>query len=42
MKTAFVMHIVQLGQYETKSANTYFFLVLANFDSTNIGLADAL
>jgi hypothetical protein len=38
MKNAFMIQIVQLGQYGTKSANTEFFLVLAVFDPTNIGV----
>jgi hypothetical protein len=42
MKTAFVMQIVQLGQYETNAANTDFFLVLADFDPANIGVPDSL
>ena len=36
MKTAFVIQIVQIGQYGTKSSNTDFFLVLADFDPANI------
>jgi hypothetical protein len=43
MKTAFVIQIVQLGQYGTKSANTdFFFLVLADFDPPIIGVPDCL
>ena len=42
MKTAFVIQIVQLGQYGTESANTCFFLVLTDFDPANIGVPDTL
>ena len=42
MKTAFVIQIVQLGQYRTKLPNTDFFLVLADFDPANIGVPDSL
>ena len=42
MKTTFVIQIVQLSQYGTKSANTDFFFVLANFDPANIGVLDSL
>jgi hypothetical protein len=40
MKTAFVILIVQLCQYGTKSDNTDFFVVLADFDLANIGVPD--
>ena len=39
MKTAFVIQIVQFGQYRTRSANTDIFL---DFDPTNIGVPDCL
>jgi len=42
MKTAFVIQIVQLSQYAKKSANTDFFLVLADFDPANIVVPDSL
>ena len=42
MKTAFIIQIVQLGQYGTMSPNTDFFLVLADFDPANIGVPDSL
>ena len=42
METAFVIQIVQLGQYGTKSANTDLFLVLADFDPANIGVHESL
>ena len=38
MKTAFVIQIVQLGQYGTKPSNTDVFPVLADFDPDNIGV----
>ena len=38
MKTAIIIQIEQLGQYGTKSANTDYFLVLADFDPANIGV----
>ena len=40
MKTTFVTQILQLDQYGTKSSNTDFFLVLAEFYPTNIGVPD--
>ena len=42
MKTASVIQIVQLCQYGTKSTNTDFVLVLADFNPTNIGVQDSL
>jgi len=42
MKAAFVIQIVQLGQYRTNLANMDFFLVLADFDLANIGVPDSL
>jgi hypothetical protein len=42
METAFVIQIVQIGQYRTKSTNADFFLVLADFDPANIGVLDSL
>jgi hypothetical protein len=42
MKTAFVIQIVQLGQYETNAANKDFFLELTDFDPANIGVPDSL
>ena len=42
MKSAFVIQIVQLGQYGTKAANTDFILVLADFFPANIGVTDSL
>ena len=36
MKTAIIIQIEQLGQYGTKSANTHYFLLLADFDPANI------
>ena len=42
MKTDFVIQIVQLGQYGTKSANMVVFLLLADFDPANIGVPNSL
>ena len=43
MKTAFVIQIVQLGQYGTKSAYTdFFFLVFADIDPAIIGVPNSL
>ena len=42
MKTSLVIQIVQLGQYGTKSTNTYFCLIFATFDPANIGVPDSL
>ena len=42
MKTAIIIQIEQLGQYVTKSANTDYFLVLADFDPANIGAQESL
>jgi hypothetical protein len=38
----FVIPRVQFGQYGTKSANKDSFLVLADFDSANIGVLNFL
>jgi len=40
MEAVFVIPIVRLGQYVTKSAS--FFLVLTDFDPTNTGVPDTL
>jgi hypothetical protein len=42
MKTSLVIQIVQLGQYGTKSTNTYLCLAFATFDPANIGVPDSL
>ena len=42
MKTAIIIQIEQLGQYGTKSANTDYFLVLADFDPANNGAQESL
>ena len=42
MKTAIIIQLEQLSQYRTKSANTDYFLVLADFDPVNIGVQESL
>lgn len=42
MKTAIIIQREQLGQYWTKSVNTDFFLVLAEFNPANTGVPDSL
>ena len=42
MKTAIIIPREQLGQYGTKSSNTDYFLVLADFDPANIGAQESL
>ena len=42
IKTAIIIPREQLGQYGTKSPNTDYFLVLADFDPANIGVQESL
>ena len=42
MKTAIIIQIEQLGQNGTRSANTDYFLVLADFDPVNVSVQESL
>ena len=42
MKTAIIIQLEQLVQYGTKSANTDYFLALADFDPANISVQESL